>query len=177
MNVHSKLTFLSFFSLAACALLGTKSKLNDSVEISTIKTVGVVLSKSTFSDQEVNKITDAIFKEEVMNQLKLVTGKEIKYLGETSEFLKRSSQSTKENQVDAIIQAEIYLGQALTLGDPKRYNSKVQTQMFTYPEKTFIAETHFGTNMGKSYWRHPLLEVAIKDGVKGAIGPLGKLFN
>ena len=169
--------FLIMFFLASCASLGTKTKTNKSIKTSSIKTIGVVTIKSTFPDEKVNEVTDSLFLSLLLVQLKAVTGKEIKYLGETAEFLKQSDEMMTGNNVDAIIECEIYLTEMATWDKSKRFNSRVRTQMFKIPEKIFIAKTDFNTIMGKSYMRHPLLEVAIKDGVAGAIQPLEKVFK
>lgn len=172
-----KVIWVVLLFVCSCASLGTKTKTNSSIDVSSIKTIGVVTTRSTFPDEKVNRITDSLFLSLIVSQLQTATGKEIKYLGETNAFLKQPQESLNESNVDAVVQCEIYLVQMVTLDKSKRFNSRVRTQMFKLPEKVFIAETDFNTTMGKSYGRHPLLDVAIKDGVTGAVRPLQKVFK
>lgn len=145
-----KIIWVVLLFACSCASLGTNTKTNKSIDVSSIKTIGMVTTRSTFPDEGVNKITDSLFLNLMISQLHASTGKEVKYLGETNDFLKQSEASLKESNVDAVIQCEIYLAQMATLDKSKRFNSRVRTQMFKVPEKIFIAETDFNTTMGKS---------------------------
>ena len=169
--------FLVLLLATSCASLGTRTKTNKAIDAASIKTIGVIVSRSTFPDQKVNETTDSLFVKLLINQLHAATGKEIKYLGETNEFLKQSEKLLKKNNVDAVIQCEIYLKQMMALDKSKRFNSRVRMQMFKTSENIFVAETEFNTTIGKSYGRHPLLDIAIRDGVVGAVKPLENFFK
>lgn len=65
-------------------------KMNKSIDVSSVKAIGVVTTRSTFPDEGVNKITDSLFLNLMLSQLHTATGKEIKYLGETNDFLEQS---------------------------------------------------------------------------------------
>lgn len=171
------LLFVLFVCLVSCAPLGTSYKSYNEVDSNTINKIGIVITKVEYRDPEFGKAVESMFVENLKSSLSSVLGKEAIYLGYADDVMAKGEDYMKDQPVGAIIHCEIDINGMLTLDNSNRYNTTVRTQLFKVPEKVLIADSKFNTNLGKSYARHPLLEVAIKDGVEGAIKPLGKIKN
>lgn len=171
------LLFALFICFVSCAPLGTSYKSYNAVDANTINKIGIIITKVDYSDAQFGEAVENMFVEDLKASLTDVLGKETVYLGYANDVLDKGEDYMKDQPVDAIIHCEIAIKGMLTLDNSNRYNTIVRTQLFKVPEKILIADSKFNTNLGKSYARHPLLEEAIKDGVAGAIKPLGKIKN
>jgi hypothetical protein len=171
------LLFALFICFVSCAPLGTSYKSYNEVDFSTINKIGIIITKVDYRDAKFGEAVESMFVENLKTSLSNVHGKETVFLGYANEVMDKGEDYMKDQPVDAIIHCEIDINGMLTLDNSNRYNTTVRTQLFKVPEKVLIADSKFNTNLGKSYARHPLLEEAIKDGVEGAIKPLGKINN
>jgi hypothetical protein len=168
---------LTFFSFS-CAPLGTRTKNFNSIEKSSINEIAIVISEINWLDKNFGKYVDSLFINNLISSIELKLNVKATYVGFADGIIIQRDKFLNENpNFDAIIHCEIELMGMLTLDNSNRYNSRVRTQLFKIPEKALIAQTNFNTNLGKSYWRHPLLELAIRDGVDGAIIPYNKVLK
>lgn len=165
-------------TVISCAPLGTKFKKYQKSENLEIKTIGLVITNNIYNDQKFGKYVDSLFISHLKTEIKNVFKCEVLYIGQTDELLKNTDKYTsKESGFDAILECSINPYLMSTFSEPFRYNASVRTILLKTPEKNILAKSKFNTNFGKSYWRHPILEVAIKDGVFGALKPYSRLLK
>ena len=162
----------------SCAPLGTKTKNYNTVEKESINEIAVVISEVNWKDKGFGREVDSLFISNLITSIEQNLNVKAEFVGYADNVINNRDKFLSENEnFEAIIHCEIELVGMLTLDKSNRYNSRVRTQLFKIPEQLLIAQTSFNTNLGKSYARHPLLDVAIRDGVIGAIKPYNKILN
>jgi hypothetical protein len=138
----------------------------------------LVITNNIYKDAKLGKYIDSLFINVLETEVAKIFKCKVKYIGQTDELLRNVDMYTsKDSGFDAILECSINPYIMSTFTEPYRYNASVRTILLKTPEKNLIAKTKFNTNFGKSYWRHPILEVAIRDGVIGAIRPYSRLFK
>jgi hypothetical protein len=160
--------------LSGCAAFGTKTKFNAEAPISTIRHVAFTTSRVALPAGVTAQQADSVFVEEVAAKLAVATGWKVTYIGEADAVISHADELLSNNSYQAIVHAELLLKSYGVLRGIPRYNAWTRMQIFKFPEKQLIGESHFNTLMGKTYSLHPELSVAIRDGVDGLITPWQK---
>lgn len=160
-------------TIISCAPLGTSTHLYRNTKVQANK-IGYYTFKLNYPDKLLERRTDSIFNQNLNRGIKDLTGIAPEFLGyllSDSDF-ERIKNTNHDH--DLIIVSQLQLTEMFNLSATRRFNATVRTFLIETESNTPIVETRFKTNMGKSYWRHPILETAIRDGVNGAIRPYRK---
>ncbi|SFQ72626.1 hypothetical protein [Hymenobacter arizonensis] len=165
-------------SLTGCAALGTKTNFTDSDLLPTITRVALITTKVSVPSVVPASVADSLFVKNLATQLTVATGWQVDYLGEVDAFL--SDMGSADNTIinsgkyQAVVHAELALAYYGVIGNVPRFNASTRMQIFNLPSKTRLGESYFNTLMGNSYKVHPILQVAITDGVTGMVRPWQK---
>ena len=161
-------------SVSSCAILGTRFKSYDKKNINSIKNIALQIN---FKDESYRNQIDSAFVSNIETELRKIFNAKITYVGKTSDFPANEDSSVVINSYDAVFECNINPYLMSTFTEPYRYNATARTALVNSNQKTIIAKSKFNTNYGKSYWRHPILKIALYDAVIGAIKPYRKLFK
>ena len=164
--------------LSGCAAFGTKTVFNTPDVLPAIKRVALVTSKVGLPAGVVIKEVDTLFVKDLTKQLAAATGWQVQYLGEVEAFMAGMGDANNPLlngvQYQAVVHAELGLAYYGIMGNVPRFNSTTRMQIIQLPSEKLLGENHFNTLMGNSYMAHPVLDVAVADGVAGMLRPWQK---
>jgi hypothetical protein len=160
-------------TFVSCAPLGTSTNLYQYTSIKA-KKIGFYTFELDYPDKLLELKTDSIFKQNLIKEIQELTGLVPEFLGYLSSDSDFERVKSTNHDYELILVSQLQLTEMFNLGATRRFNTTIRTFLIEEKSKAPIIETKFNTNMGKTYWRHPVLETAIRDGVNGAIRPYRK---
>ncbi|MBF9142231.1 hypothetical protein [Hymenobacter properus] len=167
--------------LSGCAAFGTKTRFADAGTLPAITRVALVTTKVDMPPGFAGQEADSLFVKALAKELQATTGWQVQYLGDVNTFMANMDNANNAalngDKFQAVVHAELMLKFYGMIGNTPRFNSWTRMQIINLPNKTLLGESHFNTLMGNSYMAHPILPVAVADGVTGMVRPWQKRLS